>query len=230
PSFDLQKMNLPETKIIQSQVNQEDILDGFQVKKGDLIMIQFQVKNHIDEDVSIWIEDIKNKVSASSHIYYNENDRFTFVFLAKEDTSSIRIKYGKGDYSVQDIQGWICPASYLQTDVVDQKLHWDKIQGNKMDGHIYIQKKQYLITSIPYDDSFKVYVDGQQISYEKVNTAFLGFPLKKGEHHIHIEYHAPGFQLGLMSTIVSMIIWLTMEYLRIHQKNVSSGMSKNKES
>ena len=73
-------------------------------------------------------------------------------------------------------------------------------------------------------------MDGQQIPYEKVNTAFLGFPLKKGEHHIHIEYHAPGFQLGLFCTIASMIVWLTMEYLRIHQKNVSLEMSKNKES
>ncbi|MGM9947106.1 YfhO family protein [Floccifex sp.] len=230
PSFDLQKMNLPESKSIQSKVDQEEILDGFQAKKGDLIMIQFLVKNHKDEDVSIWIEDIKNKLSASSHIYYNENDIFTFVFSSKEDTSNIKIKYGKGDYSLQDIQGWICPASYLQTDVVDQKLQWNTIQGNKMDGHINIHQNQYLITSIPYDDSFEVYVDGQKIAYEKVNTAFLGFPLKKGEHDIHIEYHAPGFQLGLMSTIVSMIVWFTMEYLRIHQKIVLLEMSKNEES
>lgn len=230
PSFDLKKMNLPDSKTIQSDIDQMDTLSGFQIKKGDLIFIQFKVINHKDKDVSIWIEDMKNKLSASSHIYYNENDVFTFVFSAKEDTSSLKIKYGKGNYHLQSIQGWICPASCLQTDIVDKVFQWDKIKGNQMDGHIQIEQNRYFITSIPYDDHFEVYVDGQQISYEKVNTAFLGFPLKKGKHEIHIEYHAPGFKIGFCCTILSLIVWITIEFHRIHQKNVLLKRLKNMES
>ena len=230
PSFDLKKMNLPDSKTIQSDIDQMDTLSGFQIKKGDLIFIQFKVINHKDKDVSIWIEDMKNKLSASSHIYYNENDVFTFVFSAKEDTSSLKIKYGKGNYHLQSIQGWICPASCLQTDIVDKVFQWDKIKGNQMVGHIQIEQNRYFITSIPYDDHFEVYVDGQQISYEKVNTAFLGFPLKKGKHEIHIEYHAPGFKIGFCCTILSLIVWITIEFHRIHQKNVLLKRLKNTES
>ncbi len=230
PSFDLKKMNLSDSKTIQSDIDQMDTLSGFQIKKGDLIFIQFKVINHKDKDVSIWIEDMKNKLSASSHIYYNENDVFTFVFSAKEDTSNLKIKYGKGNYHLQSIQGWICPASCLQTDIVDKVFQWDKIKGNQMDGHIQIEQNRYFITSIPYDDHFEVYVDGQQISYEKVNTAFLGFPLKKGKHEIHIEYHAPGFKIGFCCTILSLIVWITIEFHRIHQKNVLLKRLKNMES
>ena len=43
-------------------------------------------------------------------------------------------------------------------------------------------KKSYFITTIPYDSHFEVLVDGKNVSYEKVNTAFLGFPLKQGKH------------------------------------------------
>ena len=73
-------------------------------------------------------------------------------------------------------------------------------------------------------------MDGQQISYEKVNTAFLGFPLKKGKHEIHIEYHAPGFKIGFCCTILSLIVWITIEFHRIHQKNVLLKRLKNMES
>lgn len=39
-------------------------------------------------------------------------------------------------------------------------------------------------------------VDGKAQKAEKVNTAFVGFLLEKGNHHIKISYEAPGFKVG----------------------------------
>ena len=69
-------------------------------------------------------------------------------------------------------------------------------------------KKSYFITTIPYDSHFEVLVDGKNVSYEKVNTAFLGFPLKQGKHKIEISYHAPGAAAGKLLSFAGILICL----------------------
>ena len=44
--------------------------------------------------------------------------------------------------------------------------------------------------------AMKFRVDGVKTDAEKVNTAFVGFPLESGEHRIQIDYRAPGFKAG----------------------------------
>lgn len=77
---------------------------------------------------------------------------------------------------------------------VSRDFSWDKerTKGNVIQGRIEMKKEGYLITSIPYEPHFEVRVDGKQVTCEKVNTAFLGVKLEKGEHEITIIYHAAG--------------------------------------
>ena len=69
------------------------------------------------------------------------------------------------------------------------------------------------MTSIPFDKGFKVRLDKKEIAYEKVNTAFVGFPIKKGHHTIEITYQMPGKRAGVMISILSLLIGATL-YLK----------------
>ena len=53
---------------------------------------------------------------------------------------------------------------------------------------------------------YQVFVDGKKASYEKVNAAFVGFPVSAGGHEIEIHYYAPGFKAGLAISILSMVV------------------------
>ena len=67
-------------------------------------------------------------------------------------------------------------------------------------GKVETSRAGYLITSLPFDEHFRVYVDGKEVQTEKVNTAFLGAQVPKGNHTITIAYRAPGKTAGLLLT------------------------------
>ena len=82
----------------------------------------------------------------------------------------------------------------------------NQTKGNQIAGNINISKAGYFITSIPYDKNFTAYIDEKQTAIEKVNTTFLGFPIKAGKHHIVILYHASGVQVGRFLSLFGLIM------------------------
>ena len=90
-----------------------------------------------------------------------------------------------------------------------QENAWEltSAKGNQLNGTINAQEDKTLFFSIPYDKGFTIKVDNKVISYEKVDKAFVGFPITKGEHDISIVYTAPGLKYGLIFSITGFIIY-----------------------
>lgn len=77
---------------------------------------------------------------------------------------------------------------------------------NFIKGTVDFENDGYLFTSIPYDKSWTVYVDGKKTDYEKSLDALISVPLKAGTHKIEFIYKAAGFNPGLVISIISFII------------------------
>lgn len=73
----------------------------------------------------------------------------------------------------------------------------------------------YLFTSIPYEDGWKVKVDGQQVETIKIWDALLAVPLSPGKHDLEFLYHPKGFVLGLG---VSSLTILAFAFLYVMNK------------
>lgn len=58
------------------------------------------------------------------------------------------------------------------------------------------------MTSYPWREGYEILVDGVSVEPQKVNTAFVGFPLSGGSHEIAIAYTAPGYRIGLLGTVL----------------------------
>ena len=71
----------------------------------------------------------------------------------------------------------------------------------------------YFVTSYPYKKGFQILVDGKAQKAEKVNTAFVGFPLEKGKHSIQISYKAPGFAAGAALSAAAMAMLLLSQII-----------------
>ena len=75
------------------------------------------------------------------------------------------------------------------------------------------KEKCVLYTSIPYDKSWKVIVDGKEVPQNdilSINNALLGINLSSGEHSIEFKYKAKGLFAGI--TISSITIILLLAY------------------
>ena len=88
----IQKLSLPLDSKIQTK---QKIRQKFSIPKaeeGDILLLQFQVKNlKPSKDVSVWVEGIRNKLTAKQHVYYNENETFTYAVPLREGQDFVQL-------------------------------------------------------------------------------------------------------------------------------------------
>lgn len=97
-----------------------------------------------------------------------------------------------------------------------QPLQVTSYSDTVLNGVVNVQEKGLLFTSIPYDNGWILTVDGQEQEIQVFANALISVPLEEGRHEIHLEYHAPGRNLGLMlssSTVIVICLILLGERL-----------------
>jgi uncharacterized membrane protein YfhO len=102
-------------------------------------------------------------------------------------------------------------------------VNWDETKGNLISGKIQVKNTGYFITSIPYDDGFEIFVDGKRTKPERVNKAFLGCSIKKGEHQIKMIYHAPGLDLGKAAACIGALFFILMLAAEKYRAIITTG-------
>ena len=71
-----------------------------------------------------------------------------------------------------------------------------KISG--LEGTIY--------TSIPYDEGWNVYIDGERTDTFLIGNSLLGFDINDGDHEITLVYKIPYFKTGMGISIGSLSV------------------------
>lgn len=170
-----------------------------------ILFLRFRVDNaHPNKDVAVWINGIRNKLSAKDHVYYNENKTFTYAVPLKDGEDNISVTFGKGKYRLRHVQAYLGSLPERSELLYQSEIQVDKKQteDNVIQGTIHVKKDGWFITSIPYDKHFKIYIDGKETEIQKVNTAFLGCKIESGNHEVKIIYHAPGTTTGKVLSLI----------------------------
>lgn len=178
-------------------------------QKEEILFVQFELKNYKrSKDVSVWLAGVKNKLSAGSHIYYNGNTTFTYAVNLKVGQAEVNLGLGAGNYEIRNLRCYIGNTDESLKTLCQSEFRVDKAQtkGNQIVGSVDGVKDGYLITSIPYDEHFEVKIDGKDVKYEKVNTAFLGVKMPDGTHEVEIVYHAPGLKMGKVLSVTGLLL------------------------
>ena len=78
----------------------------------------------------------------------------------------------------------------------EQTLQMDQFSDTKIEGHIRVQTPGNLIVSIPKEDGWKIFVDGQETEGGIFMDSMIEIPLISGEHQIVLKYVTPGLVPG----------------------------------
>lgn len=222
---DIEKLNISGSfwKICTRKQTQKEITFGRKAKEGEVLYVRFQVKNHrCGKDVAVWLNSVRNKLTAKTHIYYNGNTMFTYAVALNKGEEKAKLLLDSGDYDVKNVEAYMGQIeqtfSYhtFQTD-------WKRTKGNRIEGTVKGMADGYFVTSVPYDKGFTVKADGHIVKTEKVNKAFLGFRIGAGTHHVKITYHAPGKRAGMLVSFAGIFLfagWMALISLQIKRISV----------
>ena len=138
---------------------------------------------------------------------------------------------GKGHYEISNLKAYGGNLESLQANskkLYQNPLEQVSIEDNQLTGKVETSRAGYLITSLPFDKHFRVYVDGKEVQTEKVNTAFLGAQVPKGNHTITIAYRAPGKTAGLLLTGGGgFLLFLDKVKIKRRSRKKKNGMRRN---
>jgi hypothetical protein len=88
------------------------------------------------------------------------------------------------------------------------------IDSESTDSHIFgtvttDSESQLMFTSIPYDEGWNVYVDGEKVEIHEANNALVAFYVEgAGEHEIELKYMPATVALGITVSITCLVIFV----------------------
>ena len=104
-------------------------------------------------------------------------------------------------------------------------LSLEKFEETSLSGKIKVNNANaFVFTSIPYDKSWEVYVDGERLQYMDaeadnsmiaVGNGLLGFRTTRGEHSIEMRYQPRGLKLGRLVSMVGIVICVVLLVFKI---------------
>lgn len=92
-------------------------------------------------------------------------------------------------------------------------LNYSTFTDTLIEGTFTANGTQILMTSIPYDSGWSVYVDGKKISRNdivKIGDALLGVNVTDGQHTLKMKYEPTGFKIGVLISLFTLVVLLAV--------------------
>lgn len=105
----------------------------------------------------------------------------------------------------------------------NQSMEMTSFSDTKIEGTISVMHDGVFMTSIPYDEGWTLYANGEKIDTCRVLEGFLGAELPKGDYTIKMVYQCPGLLKGLITTLFGilcfLIVWKVEKHMRHKTQN-----------
>ena len=154
--------------------------------------------------------------------YVTEGQELTFEFTFNDNSESGVITIHAAAF--QD-EAWSAVYSKLQ----ERGMQVTEYGSNYFKGMISVKENQAVFFSIPCEDGWSVYIDGEKVENQSVFNAFLAVDVPEGEHSIELKYTSQGFYFGIILSVISLIfLILFLMLLKYVNKKYPDGIIKEK--
>lgn len=127
-------------------------------------------------------------------------------YLTPEDSLTVSISTGSvcsGNIYIASINGEVFEGAISALKL--NPLEISSFSDSKITGKIYSDSQSVVFTSIPYDNGWKIVVDGKVSDTLNVSEAFTAFRIDAGEHTIEMRFCPRGFTAGCVISIISVL-------------------------
>lgn len=158
-----------------------------------------------------------NNTSLGKYLGSDTKHIFSLGWFDKGEEITVRITLKDGPLSILNYYDYIW---YIDRDVYEdafaqlknnpQFIIDDEYTEDNLIGTITTTESDTMImTTIPYDDGWKVYVDGEQIEIYKTLDALMAFDISEvGVHTLELRYKPDIYSVGIIISICGLILFI----------------------
>ena len=188
-------------------------LDLDMLGEQDILMLQFHVNPRDGKNVTIKANGVVNYLDVEDTIYPNGNYDFFYALSSAEGLKKLTLEFSAGSYELSGFKAWKTDYGLIRSAVSDAdafKADAKSMESGRISGQVRASADGYFTMSIPFDSGFRAWVDGVEVTPEKVNGAFLGFPITAGEHRVELEYSVPLLAFGIALSQAGLLAFLAV--------------------
>ena len=138
---------------------------------------------------------------------FSAGDEITLRYLGT-DSSSFTVGFGAAIFDTElfdRAQEQFAKHAMITTLVTDTRI----------EGAVRMEEAGLVYTSIPYDNGWKLKLDGKQTGITAVGGAMIAFHLEPGIHTVELEYEAPGYSLGMVISLICGVVFLVFLFFAL---------------
>ena len=104
--------------------------------------------------------------------------------------------------------------------LADETLQVTEFSSDYISGTIDVKKDGYFYTSVPYEQGWTLYVDGEEAEITPWQDAFVALDnLEAGTHTIEMKFVPGGFKLGAAISLGGLLLFILAIFLEKYFKN-----------
>ena len=96
----------------------------------------------------------------------------------------------------------------LRANLLKNALNVTKLTDSTIEGTVNLEEDQILCLAMPYDEGWKIYVDGERYEAEDWAGGLMAIDIDEGKHDIYMKFVPDGLIMGLIVTILCWTIYI----------------------
>lgn len=213
----------PEASVTEEEMDAEPSNAEEEQEESDSLTVAFEslpdsetylvLKNAVLEgdmsESAIQIS-FQNEGNKLTYKFRSDDDRYgsgqqDYVFnlgYHEEAITSCEIGFSrKGTIQFDAIEMYSQPMDNLPEytkNLTEDVLENIEMETNQVSGTISLEEDKILVLSIPYQNGWTAYVDGEEVELQRANYTYMAIPLTAGDHTVRLEFAIPGVKYALV--------------------------------
>ena len=159
----------------------------------------------------------------------NHGQTFNLGELKKDDTVTLNMRFNERYTAQGTISMYMSTLDKdaltdMRANLIKNQMLVSEVKEDYIKGEVNLAEDQVLFTTIPYDEGWSAYVDGEKTEIKKVGGAFIRVDAGPGNHTVEFKYVPQGFALGLIISIISWIAFIVIcVFYRKRRKDIEKS-------
>lgn len=188
------------------------VLDRYiEMKDGESYGIHVPDEKQVYLYLENRVESLELNTPEYSKTYDTYTDHLYVINSLGEDTEADFTVTLRDEDDVETAAVYTCANSAYEAAVealARNQLEDVTAEGNRLTGSIRADRDGMLLLTVPYDQNWRVLVDGKETEAVCIGSALMGIDLTAGEHEISMKYIPGGIGVGLALSLASAALFL----------------------
>lgn len=163
--------------------------------------------------------------TADGYVYANgAKTQLIYLGNSPEGYTNCTLTFpAKGTFALENLEIWCQPMEQYKEQIEALRAeHLENVQTNwrGLIGTITTSKDKFLCFSIPYDEGWTAYVDGEKTNLVQANIGFMGLELSAGDHNIELKYWMPGLTVGIILSCAGIVGAIVLAFWQRKKKRI----------